>query len=233
MVFTRSMSKKKSPLPSWGSKKSRSARKAPPSTYRAVRQVINRIAETKTSIVTGTEVTSTTLVSPTSSTLVPLNSIATASGQSNRTGVKITPKFLNVRGAVHMDPSTSTLHARVLVLQHDVGDDPLSTLFENNSGAFAPAGADYSAMFARLNTTKYRILAQRNLRLGNGTGYYNCMPFNINIKLSGNMYYEIGSTIPSKRQLTLIWFARRTDNDESLGTNFEVSYNSKFYYQDM
>lgn len=198
-----------------------------------VKAVINKVAETKTSIIAGTEVVTSTLTSPTSSHVIPLNSILTASGQSNRTGVKISPRFLNVRGAVHMSPSTSTLQARVLILQHDSSEDPISTLLENNSGTFSAAGSDFTAIYARLNTTKYRILGSKVVRLGSQNGYYNTGMFNFNIKLSGNMYYEVGASIPSKRQLTLMWFARRTDNDESLGTDCEISYNSKFYYQDM
>ena len=47
------------------------------------------------------------------------------------------------------------------------------------------------------------------------------------------MYFEQAGTIPSRRKLSFIFYNRRADNDETLGTTCEVTYNSKFYYTDM
>jgi len=199
---------------------------------RKVRAVIQKVAETKNTITYGTEISTGSLTSPTASHLVPVNNITLGTQQFARNGVKIQPKFLNIRGAVHLN-AEPTQFCRMLVIEHDVTDDPLSELLENNSGDFAPAATDFSAIYARINTTKFRVLANKVIKMSVALGYYTTQRFNINVKLGGNMYFDTGETIPAKRQISFIWFNRRADNDESVGTTCEMTYNAKFYYQDL
>lgn len=200
---------------------------------RKVRAVIQKVAETRSSITVGTEVTSSSLTSPTTSNAIVLNSVPLGTAIANRVGNVIQPKYIDLRGSVHMAPSDSTTTARMLVIEHNVTDDPLSTLLETNTGDFGPPAQDFSSMFSRINTTKYRVLATKVIKLGNANGYFNTQMFHFNIKLSGKMFFEIGDNVPDKRQITFIWWNRRTDNDEGLGTSMECTYNSKFYYQDI
>lgn len=42
-----------------------------------------------------------------------------------------------------------------------------------------------------------------------------------------------GNSSPSNKKIMLHYFSRRADNDESLGTAGEITWNSKFYFTDM
>jgi len=213
--------------------KKRTTKKAPSQVFaRKVRAVIQKVAETKSMIIYDTEITTNTLSSPTANHVVKLNAIGTGANVYNRVGTKISPKWLNVRGSFFTaaDPNQTL---RLMVVEHDLDSDPLTELLEVNSGAIGPPGNDYSAIYARINTTKFKVLATKTMTFGYTAGSLPCKLFNFTIKLGGAMHFEIGDTTPSKRTISLVWYNRRSDNDESTGSNGELSYNSKFYYQDM
>lgn len=198
----------------------------------AVKRVVQRMAETKASITVGTEVSTNSLTSPTTSHVIALNSLVFGTQSYARIGTRIRPRYLNVRGAVHANSEPNQI-VKIMVVEHDVAADPLTELLENNSGDIAPASADFSATYARANTTKFRVLATKNLRLSYASAYWVTREFNLNMKLSGTMHYDLGETVPAKRQISLIWFNRQSNNDETTGVNVEMTYNAKFYYQDM
>jgi hypothetical protein len=190
------------------------------------------MAETKATVISGKEISTSSLTSPTASHVIALNQISQGIDAHNRTGTKITPKFLDVRGSIHLNADPTQL-VKVMIVEHETTRDPLTELLEDNAGDIAPAGADVSVMYARVNTTNFRVLGQRVFHVGQSIGYYGTKLFHFNIKLKGQMYYDQGGAIPAKRQISLIWFNRQSGNDESIGVNCEFTYNSKFYYQDM
>jgi len=207
-------------------------RKAATKTAAVVKQVVSRMAETKATIISGKEISTSSLTSPTTAQIVALNTLSQGSPASSRVGTKVTPKYLDVRGSVHLNADPTQV-VKIMIIEHDIGSDPLSELLENNSGDLAPAGEDLSAIYARINTTKFKVLASRVMTLGQSIGYYGTKLFHMNVKLSGQMYYDHNEVIPHKRQISLIWFNRQAPNDETTGVNVEFTYNSKFYYQDL
>ena len=216
------------------SKRKTYAKSAPSAALtRQVRQIVNKQAETKSHIVVGTEVTVSSLGSPAPANIIVLNFIAQSDAINGRSGNKITPTFLNVRGALHLSPDAATMWVRMLIIEHDVSDDFATDGCETDLATFASTATDVSAIFARYNTTKYRILANQCVKLGHTQGYFGSKLFNMNVKLKGNMYFDQGQSIPTKRRIDLVVYNRRCDNDESLGTSLEMSYNSKFYYTDV
>jgi len=206
-------------------------KKTSPVFARKVKAILNKEVEMKSSIVTVTEQSLNTLTSPAS--VVILNTIAQGTTQAARTGNKISPKFLNVRGSVHVNPSDTAQYVRLMIIQAVNDADGLTDLLELNNATYGPAGTDVAAIYGRLNTTKYRLLATRTFKIGYTNNFHGSHLFNMNIKLSGNMYYDQGSNTPHNRKIFFVGINRRSDNDESLGTNLELTFNSKFYYHDM
>ena len=48
--------------------------------------------------------------------------------------------------------------------------------------------------------------------------------FHMNVPLRGKMYFDEGVNIPNKRQLSLLVFGRRANNDDTLGLTFEFTF---------
>ena len=219
------------------SKRKSYASKAPSATLtRQVRQIVNKQAETKSHIVTGTEISCSSLTSPTATNVIALNYLGQGSTIATRAGNKITPTFLNVRGGVHIAPDSGTQYLRLLIVEHDESDNPTLNLLELDTSVFSGLGNDLAAIYDRLNRTRYRIYAQKTFKLGGGgTGYFGQQLFNFNVKLKGNMYFENtpAAAMPTKRNLKFIFYCRDANNDTTVGTSCEVTYNSKFYYTDM
>ena len=199
-----------------------------------VRTVINKQLETKSHIVAQTETNVSTLTSPVFATNnFTLNSIPQGDGVNERVGNKITPTFLNVRGLLHVPADAATQWFRIYVLEHDLGDQFPSDGLESDLGTFTPPTMDTAAIYARVNTTRYKVLATKLVKMGHTQGYFGSQMFNLNIKLKGNMYFEQLGSVPSRRKISLLVYNRRADNDEVLGTTCEISFNSKFYFTDM
>ena len=208
------------------------AKKTSSSFAKKVRAVVNKVAETKTHITVLTESLMSSASSP--ATVTTLNAIASGGGAYQRVGNKINPTFLNVRGSAHVDPGVTSQFVRILILECDVGDDALTDLMETDTATYAPASGDLSAMYGRVNPTRYKTLVSKVLKVGRDHGFNGAQLFNFNIKLKGSMYFEQGSgTTPQKRKIVLLAFNRRTDNDEITGSSAELTINSKFYFTDM
>ena len=199
-----------------------------------VRAVVAKVAETKSHIVVQNETTVSSLTSPQFATNnFTLNSIPQGDGINERVGNKITATFLNVRGLMHLASDAATQWFRIYVIEHDLNDQFPSDGLESDLGTFTPPTMDISAIYGRVNTTRYRVLATKLVKMGHTNGFHGSQMFNFNIKLKGNMYFEQLGGVPSKRKISLVVYNRRADNDEVLGTTCEFTFNSKFYFQEM
>jgi len=211
-------------------------KKTTQSIAKVVKSVIAKQAETKWSITAVTESNLGTLSSPVAGNSILLNSITTGASIQNRIGVKITQKYVDIRGAVFFPTDAPAIYTKIFLIQCNQEDDPINDLLETNAAVFGAAGNDFSAIYARVNTTKYKVLATRLLKTGNTGGLQQTHPFTINVNLKNSMVqYEnnSGNTTPSNKKLILHYFSRRADNDEVGGTTGEITWNSKYYFTDM
>ena len=145
----------------------------------------------------------------------------------------IMPTRIDIRGQIQA-AYQDAVYYKILLLEHNSARNPVDDLLENDSGNFAPAAADLKAMYARINTGKYRVLGSKILKTGtvsNTANDSNAVKFfHMNVPLRGKMYFDDGADVPNKRQLTLLVFGRRANNDEGIqGHIFEFTFNSKIY----
>lgn len=207
-----------------------------PSLRRAVAQVISRQNETKATIITSTEAFLSTLSSPVAGNSIVLNNLGSGTNQASRIGNKVNAKFINVRGAVFFPSDSPTIYTKVFILMCNEDDDPINDLLETNAAVFGAAGNDFSAIYARVNTTKYKVLGTRLLKTGTDGGLLQTATFNITSNLKGQtITYEnnSGNSAASNKKILIHYYSRRADNDESLGTVGDMTWNSKFYFTDM
>ena len=203
---------------------------------RAVKQVLHKAVETKATITSITESAINTLISPVASNSITLNSLANGTGQQNRVGVKVNARYMDIRGCVIFPTDAPAIYTKIFLLMHNQEEDPINDLLETNAAVFGAAGNDISATYARVNTTKYRVLATRMIKTGNTAGLQQTMPFKINCSLRNQVITfenNSGNTTPSNKRITLHYYSRRADNDDTLGTNGEINWNAKFYFQDL
>lgn len=197
---------------------------------------MNRNVETKVIINTSTETFLSTLSSPLSGNSLTINALTTGTAQSNRTGVKICAKYVNVRGAVFFPDDSPTIYTKIFLLMCNEDDDPINDLLETNAAVFGAAGNDFSAIYARVNITKYKVLATRLIKTGTLGGLQPTATFNMTANLKGQtITYEnnSGNSTPSNKRIIVHYYSRRADNDESMGTVGDMTWNSKFYFTDM
>jgi len=218
-------------------KQNRKPKRAPASASlkRAIESVLKKRVETKFNINQATESTVNTVLSPVTGNSLVLNALTTGASIQNRLGCKVNGKFVNVRGSI-INPEDTPVYVRIVLLHACENDLPTEDLLETNASTFGPAGEDLSTIYARANTSKYQILKNKVLKLGNTGGLQQTQLFNMTVNLKNTMYqYEnvAGITTPTNKKLILIYYARRADNDETTGINLEMSWNSKFYFTDM
>ena len=199
-----------------------------------VKKVVKSQAETKSRVLAVTEATDNTITNPTG--WHALNTVAQGTDKENRTGNMITPTWLDVRGQVQSSYQDATYY-RVIVFEKNIQSNPLTDLLEDDSGNFAPASGDLKAIYARINTAKFRILGSRVLKLGTQSNTANdrnsVQMFHMKMKLGGKMFFDEGQVNPQRRQIGLLVIGRRANNDDTAGHAFELTFNSKFYYKDM
>lgn len=201
----------------------------------AVKRVLAKQAETKFNIVARTESTvyGTTLTSPTNFTY--LNSLNEGFTENQRVGNKVRPMMVNIRGSIQSN-SLKPIISKIILLETNVANDPRLDLLEDNGGNFNPATTDLAAVYARINTAKYKILKTLTIKTGtyaNHNGDYGgTQLFNFTCKLNGVYEYEDGQTACNKRSLILIPIFREAQNDTSGGEQVEFTFNSKLYYKD-
>lgn len=214
-------------------RKSRRGRKNKKTTIKkVVNQILKKNVELKSIITAVTESTVNTLSSPDTSNSILLNNVSLGTFNYNRIGLKIRGKFVDIRGSIQ--GTTSPCVVKLIVLQTSSrGDTPTDDLFESNAATFGLADVDLAGIYSRLNTTKYKILATKQIMAGNSAGWISAKLFRMKIPLKNTLYaWDQGQTLP-ERKLIFLYYARRLDNDESTGLNVEITWNSKFYYYDM
>jgi len=176
----------------------------------------------------------TTLTSPANYTY--LNEITEGFTENQRVGNIITPTFINVRGSVKVNTRVPC-YTKLYVVSMDVSSDPRTDLFEGDGGPQNPQTMDLAAIYARINTQKYKVLMTKTVKTGsygaNDDDYGAATLYNMNIPMSGKMEYQDGTVMPTKRVIAFFAICRQADNDVSGGSTCEVTMNSKFYYKDM
>jgi len=231
MPYTRSRKNYKKKTP-YAGKMRRSYR---PSLSALVKKEIMKTAESKAKILANTEFNNgSTLTSPTA--VIDLNWLAEGTEEDQRIGNMVQPTRIDLRGCVKSNHHSAMYH-KIMVLEMNYQSDPLVDLLEDNNGVYAPATQDLTAIFARINTTKYKVLATRTLKTGlvsNQTDDFGGVSmFNINLPLKGKLFYEDALSFPQKRRMVMICISREANNDTALGHTVELTYNSKFYYKDI
>lgn len=215
----------------------KSSKKSAPkkqSLTKQIKAVVKRQAETKNHISFNTEFAYNTLTSPTG--FFPLDVIPQGTASHQRDGNFINPVYLDVRGQVQATNQEAVWY-KIFVFEKNVQSNPTQDFMETNAGNFAPAAQDLQAIYARINTAKYKVLATRMLKTGTMSNTANdanaAQLFHMKIPLKGRMEFDDNSNAPQKRQLCLMVIGRRANNDDLNGLTFEFSYNSKLYFKDM
>lgn len=198
-----------------------------------VKKTIQKTQETKNHIAHFTENAGSTLTSPNS--FFHIARIPQGTGAHQRIGDTIAPTYLDVRGQVQATNQEAVWY-KVFVFEKNVQSDPLLDFLETNNGNFAPATSDLSAIYARVNNAKYKVLATRMLKTGTMSNTANdanaAQLFHMKIPLKGKMTWDDNQNDPQKRDICLMVFGRRANNDDAVGLNFEFSYNSKLFFKD-
>jgi len=199
-----------------------------------IKKVVSDNSETKSTINVQTEQDYSTLTSP--AVTYRLNDVVQGTDSHERVGDRITSKMIDIRGSIYSAHQQPIIH-KLILLECNKQSDPLDDLMENNQGVFAPAAQDLSAIYARMNTTKYKIHATRVIRTGTVSSTANdanaSKLFTMTCKVPNAVTFDEGAFTPQKRVLRLIVFSRRADNDDTLGLRSELTFNSKFYFKDM
>lgn len=209
-------------------------RRKPLTIRKVVRQELNKVSETKYKITSVTEFAYNTIGSP--SGFFTLNSIAQGDSRNARTGNAINPTFLDIRGQIQATHQEAIWY-KIFLIEKNRNDDPTLDLFETDTGDVAGPSQDLRAIYQRMNNHKYKILSTRVLKTGTMSSTANdagaVAMFHMKMPLKGKHVFDDGETVPEKKQLTLMVLGRRANNDDSLGLQFEVTFNSKFYFKDM
>ena len=214
----------------------RYTKKAKASFASKVKAVIHKEAETKFHIISGTESTvyGNTLTSP--SNYTRLNNVAEGSTENERVGNKIRPFLLNLRGSIQSN-SLKPIITKLYVLATNAVNDPRLDLLEDNAGIYAPATQDLGAVYARINTNKYKVLKTIYVKTGtyaNHVGDYGGTKlFNVTMKLNGVYEYTDGTSICNRRSIIMVPIFREAQNDTTTGETIELTYNAKLYYKDL
>lgn len=202
-----------------------------------VKRELYRNAESKHLIGSHTQVNNgTTTTSPTG--FYDLNHLSEGTEENQRIGNMVQPTRLDVRGCIRANHHTAQYH-KILIVECNQQSNPLLDLLEDNTGTYAPAANDLRAIYARINTTKYRIVGQRILKTGTMStqvdDFGSTAMFNINIPLKGKMNYEDALAVAQKRRLVLVVISREANNPnpEGPGHNVALTWNSKFYFKDI
>jgi len=192
-------------------KKKMSTRRKTYSIAKTIKSVMNRQVETKSTIISATETSLSTLSSPTSSNSIVLNNLGTGNGQSTRIGNKVNGQFINVRGAIFFPADSLPIYTKIFLIMCNVQDDPINDLLENNSAIFGAAGNDFSAIYSRVNTTKYKVLATRILKTGHVGGLQQTQTFNITANLKNQVFtYEgvTGNSACENKKIIIHYYSR-------------------------
>lgn len=200
----------------------------------AIKKEILKATETKHQLVTHTADTSfgTTLTSP--ANWYSLNNINKGTESNERVGNQVTSSFLDVRGSLLAKGNLQQYH-KVMVISMNKQSDPLTDLLENNTGSYSAATTRLEAIYARINTAKYRVLATRVMKTGTSNGGNSeqlTQMFHMKIPLKGVMEFQEDESVCQKRRIAIIAFSRDADNTVG-SVAVEWTFNSKLYYKDL
>lgn len=206
-------------------------RKSLPSMIKSI-QMKNQ--ETKHHITVQTEQSLSDLTSP--GLVTTLNSLNQGVQQNQRVGNTVAPVGMDIRGHIHANSTGSGALVRILLIKkNSPGDNFLSDGFEDDNGNFAPATADVSAMYARVNNDKYKVIKNYVISLtGRGDGSGECFKtfkMWVNLRNQGIFKYDDAAIGCRNKDICLIALSRHPNNDD-IGGSCEISYNSKFYFKD-
>lgn len=203
------------------------------SVKKIVQNVLARKIETKKFFVYDQEDVFSTYGSPSSTECVLLNNPPKGNTGYERIGDIVRGRSIDVKG--HLINTTSTgLGIRVmLVCTKTDATVPPDELFETDGGFYTATSTDIRLLYAKLNSTKYRILANRLFFIGASAGHINTKLFHLHANLKDmKMEWDQAKTTPMQK-IYLVYFSRRLDNDDdTVGITAEITYNSKFYYHD-
>jgi len=161
--------------------------------------------------------------------------LATGSGHGTRIGHKVNPIGLDIRGHIFVTGGVNMI-AKVMVVRIK---DYLATLpgelLETNSGNVTASSNDISKMYRRINADSFEVLSSKYITLvPNFTAGPQTKMFRMWIplkKLRTLTYEGTAATTPNRNDLAIIVYAADAANDSG-GSNYELSYNSTFYYKD-
>jgi len=214
--------------------KKRTYKKAP-SFEKRVKAIVLRTAETKSKITVKTELVEGTTNSPYYT--YRLNDLLQGDSAHQREGAKVTGSLMDIRGSIYCAHNKPVVH-KIMVIECNKQSDPLVDLLENDNGVFAPGSGDLKDIYARVNTTKYKVLATRKFITGNSTNAsihattQVAKLFNLSFKTRGTYEYDHTAAQPQKRVIRFLIISRRLDNDSGALT-LEHTFNSKWYFKDL
>lgn len=164
-------------------------------------------------------------------------SIVQGDGDSNRDGNLVRLSGLKVSGSLHSNgTNVGPIVYRMAYVQHigrDEVNDPLFTKPDNTDTSLLTA--DCGCIHWRFNKDCYKVLSNKLFMMNTDSAKDNVARlFSTWVSpMIKNMRYDSSSTIPPNRNIMLVAYARRLDNDEISGTTIETTLNHTAYFVDV
>lgn len=158
-------------------------------------------------------------------------------GFNNRDGNLIHLNGMAIRGFLHSNgTSVGPIGVRMAVVQHiggDIGTDPLFTDASGNDTSTLGTGS--ASLHWSFNREAYKTLQSKLFILNTDAQKDNvARMFKYYVKpLVKKLRYDSSSTIDPERNIRLVVYARRLDNDEVTGTTVELTFNHTAYFVDV
>jgi len=199
-----------------------------------VKREVARAVETKQFSVEALETQFSTLTA----LQYPLIRVPVSASSQGRIGDKVDSVGISVKGHIYNNDTSNDSHVRVMVVQNK-SNEGFSTadLLEGVNNTDVPLTGTMIDMWRSVNTDKYRVLATRVLKMGNGGNpqgmgtkmFKMWIPMKTKINWSGGGAQNIQ---PLGKDCYLVIFGSRSNDDDLAGHYFETSFQSKFYYKD-
>lgn len=199
----------------------------------AAKNVLMRMAETKTKWQHVNEINLSTLTGYLAyDPLAPTQ----GTGPQERIGTEIQPTGLHIRGVVHNNGGNANF-VRILVVKSTTRQDIASGDF---FAAASGIGQDITAIngvdrvFWPIHQKVHKVLYDKTLLLEKSTEINKAKSFNKFIKLSGKVKFDGASTGPEQvtPRYHIVYLGAESPDDTSLGENVEVSALHRFFYKD-
>jgi len=156
---------------------------------------------------------------------------------NNRDGHIIRMSGMKVAGSLHSNgTSVGPIAVRMAFVQHVGRIETTDTYFTRPDGLDTNTlSGDSACIHWDFNRDAYRVLSNRIFLLNTDAQKDNVSRlFSKWIKpLIRTLRYDSGSTTSPARNVKLVMYARRLDNDETTGTNIELTLNNTMYYVDV